>query len=548
MKSPKDMAIIEIELTNACIHKCSNCTRFCGYSKKPFFMNFDIFKKAVDSMEGFKGTISLMGGEPTLHPEFEKFANYINQHINNKETNYFSKNFIYPQKNFMEARGLQNTVNTSLFHTSNGAYKAAVNGVGMFSALPNSFLKLYETIQDNVQFQGLNDHTKTMYHQPILISRKSLGISDEKWIKLRNNCWVNQKWSASITPKGAFFCEIAGALDMLLDGPGGWPIEKGWWMREEKDFGNQLEWCEICGLALQTFSRDANDEVDDVSEDLYHYIKNLRGKKVNVLKINNGNLDLIQSDKILEYHGDHYSEQYTDRFTKEKSSLYPKGFNIIKVKSEDKFGSILRNALEKYDDNYIVLCFGNREFTLKEQSKWKEYVINPGTLHISYESEKNGIILLHRYANSLKKIGLNEIEKFNNPNDLLKVWDKNKIINFDTALDYVNLIPKIDKKYKYVIYGTGNNGELIIKEFLNQGVQIVAIVDSNSEKQDSFIEGIKIRNPQYLVTQKQNYDKIFIASTDYYSDIREKLKEYNIEDSIIYNNKGRFWGDNYIFE
>ena len=36
-----------------------------------------------------------------------------------------------------------------------------------------------------------------------------------------------EQWSASITPKGAFR-EVAASLDYLLDGPGGYPIEKGW--------------------------------------------------------------------------------------------------------------------------------------------------------------------------------------------------------------------------------------------------------------------------------------------------------------------------------
>ena len=65
-----------------------------------------------------------------------------------------------------------------------------------------------EVIQDTLKFEGLNDHSNAMYHQPILISRKEMGISDETWQEIRDNCWINMQWSASITPKGAFFCEI----------------------------------------------------------------------------------------------------------------------------------------------------------------------------------------------------------------------------------------------------------------------------------------------------------------------------------------------------
>ena len=77
MKSPQDMRIIQIDVTNACIHNCSNCTRFCGHHKKPFFMDVETFKQAVDSMEGYVGTVSMMGGEPTIHPHFEEMVRYL---------------------------------------------------------------------------------------------------------------------------------------------------------------------------------------------------------------------------------------------------------------------------------------------------------------------------------------------------------------------------------------------------------------------------------------------------------------------------------------
>ena len=83
MKSPADMKICLIDITNACINQCSNCTRFCGNHKKTFFMDFETFKKAVDSYKGFKGYVGLIGGEPTLHPEFERFLEYSGRRSRN---------------------------------------------------------------------------------------------------------------------------------------------------------------------------------------------------------------------------------------------------------------------------------------------------------------------------------------------------------------------------------------------------------------------------------------------------------------------------------
>lgn len=62
MRSPKDMRIIQIDITNACVHACSNCTRFCGHHVRPFFMDFETFKRAVDSLKDFDRCIGIMGG------------------------------------------------------------------------------------------------------------------------------------------------------------------------------------------------------------------------------------------------------------------------------------------------------------------------------------------------------------------------------------------------------------------------------------------------------------------------------------------------------
>ncbi len=81
MRSPAEMMTIQCELTSACVLKCSNCTRFCGTHKVPFFMEEDLFRQAVDSLVGWieempQGIFGFMGGEPLLHPKFEQFCDY----------------------------------------------------------------------------------------------------------------------------------------------------------------------------------------------------------------------------------------------------------------------------------------------------------------------------------------------------------------------------------------------------------------------------------------------------------------------------------------
>ncbi|MBN2713166.1 MAG: hypothetical protein JXR97_12165, partial [Planctomycetes bacterium] len=241
MLSPQDMNTIQIEITNGCIHSCSNCTRFCGHHKSPFYMEVDFFKKAVDSMEGFGGMVGVMGGEPTLHPQFADIVDYYSRKIPLRKP--FRK-YTTPVTSFVQHR--------------NRYLSDPDHARGLWTSLGKNYYRHFELIQDVFPFQCINDHENPGLHQALLITRKELGIPDEEWFPMRDKCWVQNLWSASITPKGAFFCEIAAALDMLFDGPGGWPVEKGWWKRKPEDFGEQLKWCELCSAALPVPRVQAN--------------------------------------------------------------------------------------------------------------------------------------------------------------------------------------------------------------------------------------------------------------------------------------------------
>ncbi len=332
MKSPKDMRIIQIDITNACMYQCSNCTRFCGHHKKNFFMDFDTFKRAVASMKGYHGTIGIMGGEPTLHPEFERFVKYLDSQLpkGHKKEN---TSLIRPQKDFIESILLENKENSEVYEYTTGNRETVV-GAGLWSAMVPTYKKYYELIQDVFKMQAVNDHGNIMYHSPILINRKDLGISDQDWYKIRDCCWAQDIWSATITPKGAFFCEIAGALDMLFDGPGGWPIEEGWWKRTPDQFGEQLKWCEYCGIAIETFTRDANDWIDDVSESMLKKLEQigspkLKKGKINLVKIEDGVIAEESKLGAREVRRDLFYESFASRFNGEKSILYPKSIDVV---------------------------------------------------------------------------------------------------------------------------------------------------------------------------------------------------------------------------
>ena len=320
MISPSRQKVIQIDITNACHNRCSHCTRFVGHHKKPFFMDISTFKRAVDSLAFFPGMVGIMGGEPTIHPDFATMTKYLAKARPEKPIE--TKDHISPIKSF----GVYANRHISRIQ---GRKK------GLWSSLGLGYYKHFELIQDTYKYQCLNDHRHNGEHISLLITRKELGIPDDEWVKLRNNCWVQKEWSASITPKGAFFCEVAAALDMLYGGPGGWPIEHGWWKREPKEFGEQLKWCDICSACLPVPRMIAREGKDYVSPNHYE-----RLAAIGSPKIKSGDVILVDPAEYKQgmYKTNKSCEPYLDpfsgsncRISKDNDSTKPKSIHIITV-------------------------------------------------------------------------------------------------------------------------------------------------------------------------------------------------------------------------
>lgn len=206
------MKLIQIEVTNACHLRCANCTRFVGHHKKPYFMDIDYVQKAIDSLAGFKGGVGLMGGEPALHPKFREICEMYQAKIPDR------------RKRELWTAGHKWDEYKDVIHAT-------------FD-------------EDLIAY---NDHSKPQegWHQPLLVAIDEVIDDKELMWKFISNCWVQLRWSASINPKGAFFCEVAAAQDQMLDGPGGWPIEPGWWNKTPEQFMDQVKrYCPNCSACL----------------------------------------------------------------------------------------------------------------------------------------------------------------------------------------------------------------------------------------------------------------------------------------------------------
>ena len=352
-------------------------------------MSLKEFQIAVDSLKDYKGIVGVMGGEPTLNPQFPEMIQYLRKV---RPEGRKSDGLLAPTRDF-------NQFHKNTWNDLTNAKR------GLWSALGNRYYENLEAISDIFPYQCLNDHKNTGMHQALLISRKELGIRDEEWIPLRDKCWIQNEWSASITPKGAFFCEIAAALDMLFDGPGGWPVEPGWWKRTPAEFGDQLHWCEMCSAALAVPRIEGNRETDFISPAIWEKLKNRKAWKVV-----NGRCRVFdtahydRSQYTINYSGEPYLSGKDVRVSQDTgSTLFPHEIAVLdsgngNLPSGEKIRSISPQEAENMEFSDWLLI-RNGKLPEKTVQYIQNAVFNPGVL---YYAAGGKLIFLNRRASALQ--------------------------------------------------------------------------------------------------------------------------------------------------
>ena len=254
--SPADQRVVQVEITNRCFMRCSNCTRLVAHQVAPYEMTRDTFCRAVESLADHPGMVGIMGGEPTLHQDFDWLVRHYATVIDP------GRKYELLRQPVLDLARYRQEHCESLDHRR-----------GLWSATGPRFYEHLELISEVFGYWCLNDHKHAGKHQALLMARKDLGVSDERWHELRDRCWIQRTWSSSINPAGAYFCEVAAAIDWtLFGGRHAWPVEPGWWRRTPADFGSQLSLCEYCSAPLNVSARLPAEQRDDVSPTLYQLL------------------------------------------------------------------------------------------------------------------------------------------------------------------------------------------------------------------------------------------------------------------------------------
>jgi hypothetical protein len=200
-------------------------------------MSLDVFEKAALALKDFptespppttvkNKIVGILGGEPLIHPRFREICILFEEIIPYRDNR------------------------------------------GLWTGLKWERSKYAEIIKKVFGYINNNRHETECKHSPILVSIESQIKDEEERKKLIDKCWLQEMWSGTITPKGFFFCEVAANFDLLMEGPGGLPIEPRCWERPLSDFQYQIDFaCNKCGIPMQLEGRHDYENIDDISGD-----------------------------------------------------------------------------------------------------------------------------------------------------------------------------------------------------------------------------------------------------------------------------------------
>lgn len=227
-----------IDITNICHRGCVYCTRYdrhTGHQK--FHMPLEQVEAALKAYRGFPRYIGIIGGEPQFYQNFDDLCKLLQRYYNRNKYILFTS--IDPQR------------------VHNASLVSATFGHVAFHAHTKAQEEIYE-------------------HQPITIAIRD-AVPDEKLKnELISDCWVQRKWCPTVTDDGAFFCEVGAAL-AKLQGIKGWPFydddKRVWWRKSPAEFGDQLELCQLCGMAIPMKRQKMIDRCQKISPSFLEMLK-----------------------------------------------------------------------------------------------------------------------------------------------------------------------------------------------------------------------------------------------------------------------------------
>jgi hypothetical protein len=249
-------------------------------------MTPDQFDIACRSLEGYWGVVGMFGGNPAIHPQFDKLCEIFRANFPFVQRGLWSNNLMGKAQH---ARLTFNPMHSNLNMHLNSA---AADEIRRDWPQAAPFIKGEE--EDSV-------------HSSPWVSMVDLGIPEAERLRLIGSCDVNQHWSALIGvidgELTAYFCEIAYAQAALHRGNPDWagtgepmpktgtPVYPGWWRRPMEYFDAQVQThCHHCGVPMRRDGIAATGDAANEFSPTHQYIARMKnkGEPIEVVSIGPG--------------------------------------------------------------------------------------------------------------------------------------------------------------------------------------------------------------------------------------------------------------------
>lgn len=238
--------ICQVMITRACNLSCVHCSAGSDLGGKPMMMTVEQFRQACISLESYFGVVGVFGGNPAIHPQFDKICEVMRGVIP------FPRRGLWCNALLGKGAHARVTFNPKVsnlnVHMDREAYEE------FRATWPESTPYLKGLDRDSV-------------HSSPWVSMTDLGIPEEKRWEHISKCDINRWWSSLIGVwRGElrmWFCEIAAHQAMLNEGnpdypDTGLPVTPDTWRRPMADWEHQVRaHCHDCGIPLRRPGRPA---------------------------------------------------------------------------------------------------------------------------------------------------------------------------------------------------------------------------------------------------------------------------------------------------